>query len=151
MFCILKIAVLPLLSNHLIVRPSDIHISSALAKGITEFEAIIVLAKMICRSWRRLINQKSKRLPFTITKYMWYCQPINLTQITGVVVQCSRSTPSPWLIDVNIVTQAYESFDPVDKLLVHSSLLMVCPISTARRNSWTALGFFQQLDHLSRK
>ena len=56
-----------------------------------------------------------------------------------------------WLVDLKIVTQTYESFDPVDKLLVRviaaDGASYIYRISL---NSWTASSFLQQLNHLTR-
>ena len=57
-----------------------------------------------------------------------------------------------WLVDLKIVTQTYESFDPVDKLLVR--VIAADGTSYVYRtslNSWTASSFLQQLQHLTRK
>ena len=57
-----------------------------------------------------------------------------------------------WLVDLKIVTQTYESFDPVDKLLVR--VIAVDGASYIYRtslNSWTASSFLQQLNQLTRK
>ena len=57
-----------------------------------------------------------------------------------------------WLVDLKIVTQTYESFDPVDKLLVR--VIAADGASYIYRtslNSWTASSFLQQLNQLTRK
>ena len=56
-----------------------------------------------------------------------------------------------WLVDLKIVTQTYESFDPVDKLLVR--VIAADGSSYVYRtslNSWTASSFLQQFKYLTR-
>ena len=57
-----------------------------------------------------------------------------------------------WLVDVSIKTQQYESFDPVEKLLVRvtasdgTTYVYRCGF-----DSWTASAFLTQLKHMTRK
>ena len=56
-----------------------------------------------------------------------------------------------WLVDLKIVTQTYESFDPVDKLLVR--VIAADGSSDVYRtslNSWSASSFLQQFNYLTR-
>ena len=56
-----------------------------------------------------------------------------------------------WLVDLKIVTQTYESFDPVDKLLVR--VIAADGSSYVYRtslNSWSASSFLQQFNYLTR-
>ena len=56
-----------------------------------------------------------------------------------------------WLVDLKIVTQTYESYDPTDKLLIRvtasdgTSYVYRCGL-----NSWTASSFLTNLKHLTR-
>ena len=57
-----------------------------------------------------------------------------------------------WLVDLSIKTQQYESFDPVEKLLVRvtasdgTTYVYRCGF-----DSWTATSFLNQLRHMSRQ
>lgn len=57
-----------------------------------------------------------------------------------------------WLVDLKIVTQTYESFDPTDKLLIRvtasdgTSYVYRCGL-----NSWTASSFLTNFKHMSRQ
>ena len=57
-----------------------------------------------------------------------------------------------WLVDLSIKTQQYESFDPVEKLLVRvtasDGTTYVCRCGF---DSWTATSFLNQLRHMSRQ
>ncbi|WP_115071089.1 hypothetical protein [Synechococcus sp. UW179B] len=57
-----------------------------------------------------------------------------------------------WLVDLKIVEQRYESFDPIDKLLIRVTAVDGSSyIYRTSLNSWTATSFLQNFRHMTRK
>lgn len=57
-----------------------------------------------------------------------------------------------WIVDVSIKTQQYESFDPVEKLLVRVTAADgTAYVYRCGFDSWTATSFLTQLQHMTRK
>ena len=57
-----------------------------------------------------------------------------------------------WLVDVSIKTQQYDSFDPVEKLLIRVTAADgTTYVYRCGFDSWTATSFLTQLRHMTRK
>ena len=57
-----------------------------------------------------------------------------------------------WIIDVSIKTQQYETFDPVEKLLIRVTAADgTTYVYRCGFDSWTATSFLMQLQHMTRK
>ena len=57
-----------------------------------------------------------------------------------------------WLVDLKIVTQTYESYDPVDKLLIRVTASDgTSYVYRTSLNSWTASSFLTNFKHMSRQ
>ena len=57
-----------------------------------------------------------------------------------------------WIVDLKIVEQRYESFDPVDKLLIRVTAVDGSSyVYRTSLNSWTATSFLQNFRHMTRK